>query len=83
MQRGISVPDDAAVTGHDDWDIICQDAPIPITSASDEVEKIGARAATMLVDAIKGQPYPVGRASKKNPAQRRGSSMQMMRALQR
>ena len=57
MQRGLSVPDDVAVTGHDDWDIICQDAPIPITSASNEVEKIGARAATMLVDAINGQPH--------------------------
>ena len=57
VQRGRSVPGDVAVTGHDDWDIVCQDAPIPITSVSNEVEQIGAHAATMLVDAINGQPH--------------------------
>lgn len=57
MQRGLRVPQDVAVTGHDDWDIICVDAPVPITSVSNEVEVIGAKAATMLVDAINGEPH--------------------------
>lgn len=54
---GIAVPTDVAVIGHDNWDTVVNDSPLPITSISNEVERIGAIAASMLVDAINGHPH--------------------------
>ena len=55
--RGINIPDDVAVMGHDDWDVLVTDSRPPLTSISNEVEAIGALAASMLVDAINGKPH--------------------------
>lgn len=55
--NGITIPYDAAVIGHDNWDVLVSDSRPPLTSISNEVEEIGALAATLLVDAINGKPH--------------------------
>lgn len=55
--HGLKIPQDVAVMGHDNWEVlVCESRP-PLTSISNEVERIGSLAASMLVDAIMGNPH--------------------------
>lgn len=56
-RQGFDLPRDVAVTGHDNWDVLVNDSRPPITSVSNEVERIGELAASMLMDAIGGAPH--------------------------
>lgn len=56
-QRGMAIPGDVCVMGHDDWDILVTASRPPLTSMSNQVEEIGALAAAQLLDAIDGKPH--------------------------
>lgn len=56
-QRGISIPNDIAVIGHDNWDVLVNSSRPALTSVDNQVEKIGAVAARYLMDAINGNPH--------------------------
>jgi LacI family transcriptional regulator len=57
-ERGIAVPSDIAVTGFDDWDVMVEGATPPLTSVSLELDRVGRRAAELLLEAINGNPRP-------------------------
>ena len=56
-ERGIRVPEDVAVIGHDNWAEIVDLSRPALTSIDNRVIDIGSRAATMLLDAIEGSPH--------------------------
>jgi LacI family transcriptional regulator len=53
--RGITVPDDVAVMGFDNWDPMVAGARPMLTSVDMNFKTIGRRAAQRLVDAIEGR----------------------------
>ena len=56
-ERGIRVPDDVAVIGHDNWfEIVTLSRP-ELTSIDNLATDIGSQAANMLLDAIQGYPH--------------------------
>ena len=56
-QQGLSIPDDVAVVGHDNWDVLVNASRPSLTSIDNNTELIGRIAARQLMDAIKGQPH--------------------------
>lgn len=56
-QEGLRIPDDVAVIGHDNWDVLTSSSRPALTSIDNEVESIGRRAARYLMDAIDGHPH--------------------------
>ena len=56
-QRGLSIPGDVAVIGHDNWDVLTQSSRPALTSIDNELEIIGRKAAQLLMDAINGHPH--------------------------
>ncbi len=57
-ERGREVPDDVAVTGHDNWEVLAASARPPLTSVDMDLETVGRRAAQRLFEAIDGRPSP-------------------------
>ncbi|MGN6206539.1 substrate-binding domain-containing protein [Humibacter sp.] len=57
-ERGVGIPDDVAITGFDDWDVIVEGARPPLTTVNRRLGEIGRRAAELLLDAIGGAPRP-------------------------
>jgi LacI family transcriptional regulator len=57
-ERGVVVPDDIAVTGFDDWDVIVEGSRPPLTTINRKLGEVGRRAAELLLDAIAGSPSP-------------------------
>jgi LacI family transcriptional regulator len=55
-EAGRGVPDDVAVTGHDNWEILALNARPHLTSVDMNLEEVGRRAAALLFDAIEGRP---------------------------
>jgi len=55
---GRSVPDDVAVTGHDNWKILVSGSRPPLTSIDMNLEDLGRLGATRLREAIEGHPTP-------------------------
>lgn len=55
-ERGVSVPDDVAVTGYDDWDVMSLASRPPLTTVDMRLERLGQRAAELLIAAIEGDP---------------------------
>lgn len=55
--RGIRVPEDVAVIGHDNWLVTAAECRIPITTFDNNMHELGRKAARLLLDAIKGQPH--------------------------
>lgn len=53
----LQVPDDIAVTGFDDWDVMALASRPPLTTVDLRLEHLGQRAAEMLLDAIDGRPH--------------------------
>lgn len=56
-ERGISIPTDVAVIGHDNWEVLTQSSRPTLTSIDNECEQIGRIAAHNLMDAINGNPH--------------------------
>lgn len=56
-QQGITIPEDVAVIGHDNWDVLTSNSRPSLTSIDNEIEAIGRCAARYLMDAIKGKPH--------------------------
>lgn len=56
-QQGLKIPEDVAVIGHDNWDVLVNSSRPSLTSIDNETETIGRRAARYLMDAISGQPH--------------------------
>ncbi|GEL45332.1 LacI family transcriptional regulator [Cellulomonas hominis] len=57
-ESGRRVPEDVAVTGHDNWEILALNARPHLTSVDMNLEELGRRAAALLFDAIDGQVRP-------------------------
>ncbi|MFI8524907.1 LacI family DNA-binding transcriptional regulator [Promicromonospora sukumoe] len=55
-ERGLRVPDDVAVTGYDDWDVMSLASRPPMTTVDMQLERLGQRAAELLIAAIEGDP---------------------------
>jgi len=53
-ERGLEVPGDVAVMGHDNWEVLAAGARVPLTSVDMNLEQLGRLAATRLGDAIEG-----------------------------
>jgi LacI family transcriptional regulator len=57
-EAGRRVPQDVAVTGYDDWDVMALASRPPLTTVDLRLEELGRVAAGLLLDAIAGQPHP-------------------------
>lgn len=57
-ERGINVPGDVAVVGNDNWEVLASEARPPLTSVDMNLELLGYRAASLLLQAIDGDPRP-------------------------
>lgn len=55
-ERGLRVPDDVAVTGYDDWEVMSLASRPPLTTVDMQLERLGQRAAELLIAAIEGDP---------------------------
>ncbi|WP_129788376.1 LacI family DNA-binding transcriptional regulator [Promicromonospora panici] len=55
-ERGLRVPDDVAVTGYDDWQVMSLASRPPLTTVDMRLERLGQRAAELLIAAIEGEP---------------------------
>jgi LacI family transcriptional regulator len=55
---GRIVPDDVALVGYDNWDVMALACQPPLTSVDMELEKLGRTAADLLLAAINGAPAP-------------------------
>jgi LacI family transcriptional regulator len=56
LYAGIPVPDEIALVGFDNWDLMVEAAQPPLSSIDMNLEEIGRVAATHLLSAIQGQP---------------------------
>ena len=56
-QQGRKIPEDVAVIGHDNWEVLTSSSRPSLTSIDNEAETIGRRAARYLMDAINGHPH--------------------------
>lgn len=52
------IPDDVALVGFDNWDVMALACQPPLTSVDMELEKLGRTAANLLLAAINGEPAP-------------------------
>ena len=55
-ERGRRIPDDVAVMGFDNWEILAAEARPPLTSVDMNLEEIGRAAARALFAALEGSP---------------------------
>jgi LacI family transcriptional regulator len=56
-ELGRRIPDDVAVTGYDNWDVMALACRPPLTTVDLELEELGRQAARMLLDAVAGRPH--------------------------
>ncbi|MFF5297591.1 LacI family DNA-binding transcriptional regulator [Paractinoplanes globisporus] len=57
-ETGRHVPQDVALTGFDNWDVIALASRPPLTSIDMDLEGLGRAAASLLLKAIEGNPAP-------------------------
>jgi LacI family transcriptional regulator len=55
-ELGREIPDDVAVIGHDNWEVLATDARPPLSSVDMDLQELGRRAAEKLFEAIDGRP---------------------------
>jgi LacI family transcriptional regulator len=58
LEAGLRVPEQVAVVGVDDADIVCDLAPVPLTSVNCNYERQGYAAAALLDRLMAGEPPP-------------------------
>ncbi|MGW7679124.1 LacI family DNA-binding transcriptional regulator [Kribbella sp. NPDC054772] len=56
-ELGRSVPEDIAVTGYDNWPVMALASRPPLTTVDLRLDDLGRRAATLLLEAIAGNPH--------------------------
>lgn len=54
-ERGLRVPEDIAVTGYDDWQVMSLASRPPLTTVDMRLERIGQRAAELLLAMVDGE----------------------------
>lgn len=54
--RGLCIPQDVAVMGHDNWEVLVTASRPSLTSINNRLECIGELTAQLLIDAIEGNP---------------------------
>lgn len=54
--HGLCIPQDVAVMGHDNWEVLVTASRPSLTSINNRLECIGELTAQLLVDAIEGNP---------------------------
>ena len=54
-ERGIAVPDDVAVVGFDNWDVMAEATRPPLTSVDMNLEALGREAGALLMEMIGGR----------------------------
>lgn len=57
-EAGRRVPEEVAVVGFDNWEVMAEHARPPLTSVDIDLEQVGRRAALLLNEAITGHPQP-------------------------
>ena len=57
QEAGRRIPEDVAILGHDNWDLICNEIHPFISSFDNDLNRIGRTAAHFLIDAINGSPH--------------------------
>jgi LacI family transcriptional regulator len=57
-EAGVAVPDDVAVVGFDDWDVMALASRPPLTTVDLRLEALGRRGAELLLEAVAGRPQP-------------------------
>lgn len=57
-ELGRSVPEDVAVTGVDDWDVMALASRPPLTTVDLRLAEVGRRSAQLLLDAVDGREVP-------------------------
>ncbi len=55
-ERGVRVPQDVAITGYDNWKVMAEASRPPLTTVDMDLERLGQRAAELLLQAIAGEP---------------------------
>jgi LacI family transcriptional regulator len=60
LDCGARVPEDLAVVGVDNDDLVCEICDVPISSVAIAAERIGFQAAALLADALEGKPLAPG-----------------------
>ena len=56
-ENGRRVPQEIAVVGYDNWDVMAQSARPPLTTVDTSLVEVGRTAALQLMDAIDGRPH--------------------------
>jgi DNA-binding LacI/PurR family transcriptional regulator len=62
-ERGRRIPDDVAVMGFDNWQILAADARPPLTSVDMNLEEVGRAAARAVFAALEGRPEERSRSA--------------------
>ncbi|MFT3888510.1 MAG: LacI family DNA-binding transcriptional regulator [Arachnia sp.] len=55
-ERGLRVPDDIAILGVDNWEVLAENARVPLTSIDMSLKRVGRLAAQRVMEAAAGRP---------------------------